>query len=86
MGHYPWEGEGKRRREKSFRDRGTSMCKGRAKQEKCLEHRVQDGRMAGEEEEKVTGVRFDSPVNRTEESGLHPERKWDLSHEDQRGA
>ena len=42
--------------------------------------------MAGEEEEKVTGVRFDSPVNRTEESGLHPEGKWDLSHEDQRGA
>ena len=48
--------------------------------------RVQDGRMAGEEKEKVTGARFDSPVNRTEESGLHPEGKGDLSHEDQRGA
>lgn len=85
MGHYPWEGEGKRR-EKSFRDRGTSMRKGREKQEKCLEHRVQDGRMAGEEEEKFTGARFDSPVNRAEENGLHPEGKGDLSHEDQRGA
>ena len=42
--------------------------------------------MAGEEKEKVTGARFDSPVNRTEESGLHPEGKGDLSHEDQRGA
>lgn len=26
-----------------------------------------------EEEDKVTGVRFDSLVNRTEKSGLHPE-------------
>lgn len=38
-----------------------------------------------ERRRKVTGVRFESPVNRAEESGLHPEGKGDLSHEDQRG-
>lgn len=78
------KGKERGRGRRVFETEEPACAKG--KQEKCLEHRVQDGRMAGEEEDKVTGVRFDSLVNRTEKSGLHPEGQGDLSHEDQRGA